>query len=90
MPSTATVFRWLAGRPDFRERYAHAREAQADALADDILAIADDDGDPKDKRVRIDARKWLAGKLKPAVYGDRLELGGEVKHVHEHWLDELE
>jgi hypothetical protein len=27
-------------------------------------------------RLRIDARKWMAGKLRPKVYGDKLALGG--------------
>ena len=27
-------------------------------------------------RLRIDARKWMAGKLRPKVYGEKLELGG--------------
>ncbi len=27
-------------------------------------------------RLRIDARKWMAGKLRPKVYGDKLEVGG--------------
>lgn len=30
-------------------------------------------------RLRVDARKWVASKLKPRVYGDKLELGGSVK-----------
>jgi hypothetical protein len=28
-------------------------------------------------RLRIDTRKWLASKLKPKKYGDKLELGGD-------------
>lgn len=31
-------------------------------------------------RLRIDTRKWIAAKLKPKKYGDRLELSGEVTH----------
>lgn len=27
-------------------------------------------------RVRIDARKWMAGKMRPKVYGDKLAIGG--------------
>lgn len=42
MPSTMSVFRWLAADDSFRDRYARAREAQADALAEELLAIADD------------------------------------------------
>lgn len=41
MPNKATVFRWLVEYPDFATKYAHAREAQADVLVDEIVAIAD-------------------------------------------------
>jgi hypothetical protein len=30
-------------------------------------------------RLRVDSRKWLLSKLLPKVYGDKLELGGEVR-----------
>lgn len=43
MPSKATVFRWLVEYPDFETKYAHAREAQADALVDEIVSIADEE-----------------------------------------------
>lgn len=44
MPAMAAVFRWLADkdRAFFREQYTRAREAQADAIVDEILEIADD------------------------------------------------
>lgn len=42
MPNASTVCRWLAQFPEFREQYAHAREAQADTLTDEMLDIADD------------------------------------------------
>lgn len=42
MPSTSMVFRWLQAREDFRERYAHAREHQSEALLEEIFEIADD------------------------------------------------
>jgi|TARA_R110000823_G_scaffold245599_5_gene369761 hypothetical protein len=29
-------------------------------------------------KLRIDARKWMAGKLRPKVYGDKLELNARV------------
>ena len=41
MPSVATVYRWLQKHEDFRELYTRAREDQADTLADQIVAIAD-------------------------------------------------
>lgn len=82
LPNKATVFRWLAKNGDFRDQYARAREAQADSLVDEIIDIADDAGlseafEVQQARLRVDSRKWLAGKLRPKVYGDKLELAGD-------------
>ena len=74
MPCVTTVMRWLRTRPEFREQYAIAREAQADALADEIVDIADEACDRETTataKLRIDARKWVAAKLKPKKYGER-------------------
>ena len=74
MPCVTTVMRWLRTRPDFREQYGLAREAQADALADEIVDIADEACDrdtAATAKLRIDARKWVAAKLKPKKYGER-------------------
>jgi hypothetical protein len=76
------------------EMYARARQERADLLADEIVEIADDgrndtyvDDEGKVRvdhdviarsRLRVDARKWVAAKLKPRVYGDKLELSGEI------------
>ncbi|MBO9099454.1 MULTISPECIES: terminase small subunit-like protein [unclassified Rhizobium] len=100
MPGKTTVFRWLAADEQFRDKYARAREAQADALFDDILTIADDgQNDWMEKKnadgknigwmengealrrsaLRIDARKWMAGKLRPKVYGDKLDVSVDGK-----------
>jgi len=51
-------------------QYARAREAQAEGFAEEIVAISDEEGDTNRSRLRIDARKWVASKLKPKVYGD--------------------
>lgn len=116
MPSLATVFRWLRVHPEFSDQYARAREEQAEALADEIVEIADEacttvradkhGTKPDDEegntevvfdsaavarnRLRVDARKWVASKLKPKKYGDKMELSGQLKHVHEKWLEQLE
>lgn len=42
MPSQSMVYRWLRGNADFREKYAHAREDQAEFYLDQIMDIADD------------------------------------------------
>lgn len=91
---------WLDGRqPGFTEQYARAREAQADKLAEETLAIADEDctmvradkhGSRDDdgagntevvfdatavarNRLRVDARKWLASKMAPKKYGEKIQ-----------------
>lgn len=92
MPAMATIFRWLGANERFRDQYAHAREAQADALADDILDIADTAKETNEAvrkaQLRIESRKWIAAKLKPKKYNDRVinEVtgadGGPIQHDH--------
>lgn len=93
LPSRSTVHKRLADDPIFADRYARAREAQADTIFDEILQIADDarndwmerrgeddagwvaNGEHIQRsRLRIEARKWMAGKLRPKVYGDKLDV----------------
>lgn len=42
MPAMSTVFKWLAEDKSFAEQYARAKAEGADAMADEILEIADD------------------------------------------------
>lgn len=97
LPNKSTVFKWLAIIPAFADQYAHAREAQADTMADDILQIADDglndkymDDDGVERvdhdvvarsRLRVDARKWLAAKMAPKKYGERIQQEVRVTQV---------
>lgn len=72
MPTKGVVFRWLANNQAFSDQYAKARESQADALFDEIIDIADNgEEDARRSALRIDARKWVAGKLRPKVYSDK-------------------
>lgn len=95
MPGISSVIRWLAKEEnaEFRAQYARAREAQADALFDEILEIADDGSNDwmerknaddqslgwrengealRRSQLRVDARKWMAGKLQPKKYGEKV------------------
>lgn len=93
MPDKATVFRWLAKYDEFATKYARAREAQADAIFDEMLDIADDgsndwmerrtkDGEAigwqengealRRSALRVSTRQWMASKLQPKKYGDKL------------------
>ena len=80
-PQKAVWYQWLRGDAIFADEYTQAREISADTLADDCVAIADEvkDAGQMDSarvnaaRLRVDARKWVASKLKPKVYADRIE-----------------
>ena len=76
--------------PALRARYQEACEDRADRLAEELLELADSpipqglDGPGKSAwvqklRLQVDTRKWIACKLKPRQYGERLDL--EVKHT---------
>lgn len=93
MPKKTAVYEWLASKKEFADMYARAREDQADSLADEIQAIADelpmeitDDKTGKTRfdsayvqwqKNRVDARKWIAAKLKPKKYSERLTHQGD-------------
>ena len=83
---------WIQADPERAARYARAREERADILADEITEIADAPAETAVEvarsRLRVEARKWVAARLKPRAYGDRLAVGGAgdlppVAHVHE-------
>ena len=95
MPAERTVYYWLEKDREFCQQYARAREAQADRLFEECLAIADEaEGDVvlttgedgkaiarpnhanvQRARLRVDTRKWAAGKLAPKKYGEHFTHG---------------
>ena len=79
VPHKETIRAWLAADEGgaLSVQYARARDEQADFYADEIVAISDGDDEPAKVRNRVDARKWVASKLKPKRYGDKLD----VKHT---------
>lgn len=95
IPHIGTVLRWVAEDETFREQYVRAREIQAETLADDIISIADGPKGADDSiktardRLRVDSRKWVASKLLPKKYGDKVEnthLGPQGGPLQVAWL----
>lgn len=86
LPCEATINLWRYKHEQFSVDYNKAKLRQADLLAEECLDISDDsmedyleteEGNVKcntefvnRSRLRIDTRKWLAGKLLPKQYGD--------------------
>jgi len=80
-PAESTVYKWLDEHREFSEKYARARERQADRRADEIIEIADTVQDASIARNRMDARKWAASKLAPKKYGEKIsqEISGSLE-----------
>lgn len=57
-----------------REKISRARSASADALVDKLTTITDDEADVNKARLKSDNIKWLAARLKPTDYGDRVDV----------------
>lgn len=88
MPAARTVHMWLLSNQEFMQQYTQAREIQADTIFDECIDIADMEDndmqtvDGQDRvntdviardRLRIDTRKWMAGKLRPKKYGEKVQ-----------------
>lgn len=95
MPERVTIYRWLMEKEDFCNIYTRAREDQADTMADEIVDIADQmpmettdkEGNTRFdpafiswQKNRIDARKWVASKLKAKKYGDTVKHSGDIEN----------
>lgn len=78
-----TFERWTEQDAEFTAQYQDARIAQAHAMAEDLIELADspvgaDMAEVQRNRLRVDTRKWFITKLAPRIYGDRVE------HTHKH------
>ena len=95
MPVKSTVILWyLENREGFSDHYTRARQAQAEAMLEETLAISDDSShdmmtDAEGRRVvdhehinrsklRVDTRKWAMAKVYPRVFGERVVAQVEV------------
>lgn len=105
-PSLDTIYKWIWAHEEFADQYARAKQLQAQVLADEIVSISDDmsqdivydeDGRPRQNnefiarsRLRVDARKWVAAKLLPRIYGDKIQSEVTIVVKHEDALGALE
>ena len=63
--------------------YAQARENQIEYRVSQLVDLADESDTSSmaavtKARLQIDTRKWEAAKILPKIYGDKLELGGNL------------
>lgn len=104
-PQASTIFKWRLENKEFSDLYLKAKQNQVEVLIDEILEIADDvshDRVENDNgkivanneyvnrsRLRIETRKWLAGKLSPRIYGEKVFNEGDLTLKHEEALKQL-
>lgn len=86
MPSSQTFYIWLEEDEEKSKQYARACESRELLLLDEILLIADKQGEDvietdngpitnhniiQRNNLQIEARKWVLGKLNPSKYGNK-------------------
>lgn len=90
LPSFRTFLEWVEKDESLSKQYARAMEIRAAGIFDQMLDIADESNADIDitedgkirvngelvqrSRLKIDARKWVLGKMNPKKYGDKVEL----------------
>ncbi len=94
MPAWTTVYNWINESPECAERIARARLLGADAIAEDIIGMMDEEPKTYDtltgpkidpafvqwQKNRVEQRLKLLAKWCPKKYGDRLELAGDQEN----------
>lgn len=70
MPTRGAFLTWVVEDPEREAEYRRAREFQIHAIVDEMVDIADGP-DPQKARVQLEARKFLAERVLPRIYGPR-------------------
>jgi hypothetical protein len=94
-PNRVTINRWMKDEPEFAARIGRAREDQQDYFADRIqqLNLGMNAKNWQYTNAQIRNIQWLMGKLKPKVYGDKVQQehtgaeGGPVQFMVKSILD---
>jgi hypothetical protein len=78
-PTASAVIQWTYKDEEFAKHYAHAREAQADALFEDLAEVAEDALKAETavevaaRRLIVDTHKWRLSKIVPKKYGEKIQ-----------------
>jgi len=105
-PTAQTVYNWLRNNTQFFDMYQKAKKNQVQVLVDEILEISDDTsrdaivnkhGDEvhnaeyvNRSRLRVETRKWIAAKLVPRLYGERIISENENNQENAQLKQEIE
>jgi hypothetical protein len=98
--SYATAMYQLRNNPDLQTKYREAIAERGDYLADELVDLSDEmppaDLDPQlinawvnRQRLRIDARKWTASKLRPKMWGDKISINEALRSAESRLIDNV-
>lgn len=92
----STVLKWINDF-DYHNQYACAREIRSENIFEEILDIVDcedndigidENGNPRVNndviqrdKLRVDARKWMLGKMAPKKYGDKIDVTSDGEKI---------
>jgi hypothetical protein len=93
------AYRLMDADPRLAEGYERAKKDRASRMAEEIIELADApipehlqgveiSAWVNQKRLQVDARKWVAAKLHPKVYGDKIDVSVRDERISV--LDALE
>ena len=85
-------YKWINETTERQEKYKAARRQYAHSLAEETLSIADGTVDPAEaniSKMRIDTRKWLAGKIDPDSWGDKNHQASVTINIQDQHLEAL-
>lgn len=105
MPHSRTFYKWIEADDEELARYTRAREERQDKIFEDIMEIADDSSQDERvteggnvvfnsefaarSKIKIDARKWMLGKMNPKVYGDKIDITSKDEKIQQTDLSKL-
>lgn len=97
LPSMAVFLKWVSEDEDLEKQYARAMKIREESMFEEILEISDESNADVDitedgklrvigevvqrSRLKIDARKWMLGKMNPKKYGEKVDITSDGEKV---------
>ena len=99
--SASSILRWVKADPERLAAFTLAREVWAESVASEVIEIADhpvpmtglgsyDSAAVQQRRLQVDTRKWVAAKMLPKVYGEKIDVtsgGNPMQSLSEKQID---
>lgn len=80
-PDDVELWRELRSDVEFYSQWKGLNSYRAHALAENTISVAESEPDPLRAALKIRTKQWIAGKLDPDTWGERLDV--KVSHTHQ-------